>query len=156
MREDLVDPAIMSRIKHATRLMIARIGSNKDAAAFCGVSEGTMTRWGSAQYPDVMPFHVVCALEMRSGVPTMASMLADLSGHTLALSGPGAAAEDVTAHLVGVATTGSEAVAAMAAAAADNVITPNEANDVLAKLGRSIEAATRAGKVVALKAQGGR
>lgn len=154
MRDDLVPGAVLSRIKQATRLLIAELGGNKDAAALVGVAPGTMTRWGSTEYPDVMPIHVVAALELRSGVPTVTRVLADLSGHSLALSGPGEADGDATHHLMGVVCASADAASTMAEALADRRITPTEASRVVAALGRATEANTRAAKVVAIKARG--
>jgi hypothetical protein len=154
MREDLVPDAVLARIKQATRLLIAGLGGNADAAALVGVRPGTMTRWGSTEYPDVMPIHVVAALELRSGVPTVTRVLADLTGHSLCLADASGEAGDATDHLMGVVCASADAASTMAAALLDRRITPTEANAVVAALGKATEANTRAAKIVALKARG--
>lgn len=156
MRDDLVPRPVLARIKQATRLLIAELGGNKDAAALCGVREGTMTRWGSLDYPDVMPLHVVAALELRTGSPTVTRVMADLTGYSLSLAGAPDAAEDVTRSLLDVVGSGADAALVMARVIDDGRITPGEVNEALTALGRATEANTRAGKAMAARVKGRR
>jgi hypothetical protein len=131
MREGLVSDGVRRRIKQATRELIALSGGNGDAAALCGVREGTMSHYAGDGYPEVMPLDIAAALEMRLGRPVVSAVLADLSGFCVTPIGVGAAEPPaLTTRLLGVVASGAAVTALTADALKDGEVTPREAREV--------------------------
>jgi hypothetical protein len=131
MREGLVSDGVRRRIKQATRELIALSGGNGDAAALCGVREGTMSHYAGDGYPEVMPLDIAAALEMRLGRPVVSAVLADLSGFCVSPIGAQEAEPPaLTTRLLGVVASNAAVTALTAEALKDGQMCPREARSV--------------------------
>lgn len=129
-------PLIRARIKAATRELVAAVGGNSAAAGIAGISAGLMSRAASDERDDLLPFAAAIALETAAGMPVMASLFDDLTGHVVQPAEGGVSAGDgITDRMVAIVGEAADVTKTLAEAVRDGRVTPREAAGALGEIG---------------------
>lgn len=136
-------------IKIATRALVAACampGSTgpRRVEELTGKSPGTISRWQSDAYSDLIPVDVVFLIEFHLHKPVFARTLAELTGHRLVAIAEDEAVETndvdaLTTDLVGIVGSSSRIGARLGAALEDRKVTIREANETLKVIGEHEE-----------------
>lgn len=123
-----ISDAWFHRVKSATRDLVKACGGLVRSGEIVHASKTEVGRWQSATDEDIIPLPAAMALEAECGIPFVLNAYAGLLGRRVAdpAEEGGAAASVFVRHAEAVGAA-AEMMAAGAAAAADNRLTPAEA-----------------------------
>lgn len=137
------------KIKAATRDLVKIVGGVQRAADIASTSGATISRWQSANHPEIITIAAALALETDGGIPLITEALAAVHGRTLSDAEHDAGYSVLEQHAE-FAERAMEAVTASSRAIADLKITPAEAASVVQELRDLIAVANR--KIAGLSA----
>jgi len=121
-------------LKAAVRRLITRSGGLESAASVTRASFQSLSRYGKADDPNFIPVDVIADLEADAGAPIVTRELATLAGYVLLPMAPAGTGDPAwTERIVATAKESSEALSALATAARDGKITPEEVRELRLK-----------------------
>ncbi len=136
---------LITMVKIATRHLVTACavpGSSgpKRVEELTGYTAGTISRWQSGDYKDVIPMEVAFLLEFTIQKPVFARTLAELTGNRLVPIGDEHAAgsdniDALTSDMILIVGSGSRVGATLGAALEDRKVTPREAREALNVIG---------------------
>jgi hypothetical protein len=163
----VVPEGLIPMIKIATRALVVACATQgttgpRRVEEMTGKSAGTICRWQSDAYSDLIPTDIVFLLESSIQVPVFARTLAELTGHRLVAvadepEGDGGDIEELTADLIGIVGSGSRVGAQLGSVLQDRKVSRREARETLGVIGEHEERIGRTKRRLArLAGEGGR
>jgi hypothetical protein len=125
-----VSDHFLYRLKAATRDLVKLVGGVVRAGEITSHSKTTVSRWQSVTDPDVIDLCAAIALEVECGVPLITTVMAEAGGRRLSAQTEASTAASVLVRHAELMRAGADIASHLAAAMADNTITPAEAEAV--------------------------
>lgn len=153
-----ISDAWFHRIKAATRDLVRLCGGVVRAGEVAHTSKSEVSRWQTAQDPDIIPIASALALQAECGVPLITTVMADLEGRRLSdpeTDSAGASTSSIRTHHAEFLRASADVSVATASALADGEVSPAEAEIIdreLAEMERTISAKRQA--IAGLKGRG--
>ena len=128
------------KVKSATRELIRLVGGYARAGDITGRGKSTAERWGSTDYPDIIPIASALLLESDLEKPLVTQAMADISGCLLTRRDSEKVKDAVLPAYMRATSEMADVTTSFTKSFEDGVLTPNEKRDAIREIIEAREA----------------